>query len=101
MDPIICKTVKGYSDETFCYNKASRNFKRKFDDKQFRYKTISSLGCEYSCQNVVFFLYCIPSSSYSEGGFVFLPILKNYQSYSDSRAIYWKGGQGFIAYTYF
>ena len=72
MDLIIRKALKVILTKRFVIIRQSQNFKRIYDDEQFRCKTISSLGCYYSCPNVVFFLYSIPSSNYSKGGFVFL-----------------------------
>ena len=38
-------------------------------------KTISSLGCRYWCPNVIFFLYCIPLSSYIKEDLSFWQLL--------------------------
>ena len=65
MDPIICKNVKGYSYETFCYDKTSGNFKRKHDDQQFPVCFVNIRV------QMLFFLYCIPSSSDSKGDLSF------------------------------
>ena len=39
------KPLKVILTKRFVLIKQNRNFKRKYDDEQFKYKTISSLGC--------------------------------------------------------
>ena len=66
MDPLsFIKSLEVIFTHRFVLVKQNRNFKRKYDNKQFKYKIISSLGCKYLWPNVVLF-YCIPSSSYSK-----------------------------------
>ena len=46
MDPLAFdKSLKIILTERFVLIKKHWNFKRKYDDKQFKYKTISSLVC--------------------------------------------------------
>ena len=42
---LFVKPLKVILSKRFVTIKQSQTFKRKYDDKQFKYKTISSLGC--------------------------------------------------------
>ena len=45
MDLLFIKSLKVILTKRFVLIKLNQNFKRKYDDKQFKYKIISSLGC--------------------------------------------------------
>ena len=52
--------------------KQVRNFKRKYDYKQFKYKIIFILGsCLFAAKFCADFFYCMPSSIYSQEDFSF------------------------------
>ena len=44
--PLFVKPLKVILTKRFVIIKQSQNFKRKYDDEQFKYKTSSSLGCQ-------------------------------------------------------
>ena len=50
------KPLKIILTKRFVLIKQNRNFKREYDDKQIKYKILSSLGCYYVRPNVVFSL---------------------------------------------
>ena len=43
--PLFVKPLKVILSKHFVTIKQSQTFKRQYDDKQFKYKTISSMGC--------------------------------------------------------
>ena len=43
--PLFVKALKIILSKRFVIIKQSQTFKRKYDDEQFKWKTISSLGC--------------------------------------------------------
>ena len=79
----LFKPLKVILIERFVLIKQDLNFNRKRDEMLFQYKIISNLGC---CGQTIAFTLPVTVKT--------ICLLKSYQSYSNSREIYRKGGQG-------
>ena len=60
------KPLKVILTKRFVLIKQNRNFKRNYDDKQFKYKIIFNSWVVNICGQILCFVYCITSSSYSK-----------------------------------